>query len=343
MSHGISNKQAGLAGGDAPQAVAGAVFGDPRNEDILIYMNRKGPGSGKFVPRQQAVVSVFDSGFLMGDGVWEGLRLYNGKWFCIDKHLKRLYEACKFMDIDIGISPREIERDLNELAKVNKMKSGCHARLMVTRGEKYTPYQGPAVNKPNPTIVCIAEHKEAATIDSPAQQNGITLHTVHVRRGNADVQDQKLNSHSKINCITACIAAAKAGADEGLMLDPRGQVATCNSVHFFIVRDNEVWTSYGNYCIPGITRGNILELCHQNGIPAHEKDFSLYEVYGADEAFVTGTFGGVTPVSHVDGRMIGSKLYSNWKEGEPKFTVGPMVRKLQNLYNSMVLKQCGGM
>uniref|UniRef100_A0A7S2W3Z3 Aminotransferase class IV n=1 Tax=Mucochytrium quahogii TaxID=96639 RepID=A0A7S2W3Z3_9STRA len=325
--------------------VGGAVFGDPKNENIRIYMNTEGTGSGRYVPREQAMVSVFDSGFILGDGVWEGLRMYNGKWLCLDKHLQRLYEACKYMDINIGVSPKELERDLQELVNVNGMKSGCHARLMVTRGEKYTPYQGPAVNKGPATIVCIAEHKPPATIDSPAQQNGIKLHTVHVRRGYADVQDQKLNSHSKINCVTACIAAKKAGADEGLMLDPHGQVATCNSVHFFIVRNGEVWTSGGNYCIPGITRGNILELCRKNGIPAFEKDFSLYECYGAQEAFVTGTFGGITPVSEIDGRQIGCNLYDSWNEDGaiPSFEVGPMTRRLQSLYNDMVIEQCGGL
>lgn len=326
--------------------VAGAVFGDKRNENVKIYMNMSGKGSGQFVPREKALVSVFDSGFLLGDAVWEGLRLYNGKWFCLDQHLRRLYEACKFMDIDIGVSPKEIQRDLEELVRVNGMKSGCHARLMISRGEKWTPYQGPAVNKGPPTIVCIAEHKPPAGPDSPAQVNGIKLHTVHVRRGYADSQDQKLNSHSKINCVSACIAANKAGADEGLMLDPHGQVATCNSVHFFIVRNNgEVWTSGGNYCIPGITRGNIIQICKDNQIPVFEKDFSLYDVYGANEAFVTGTFGGVTPVSQVDGRSIGSHLYHNWDESnqDSSFKAGPVVRKIQELYNAKVIRECGGL
>jgi len=315
--------------------VGGAVFGDPRNEDITIYMNTE--HEARFVPRREAMVSVFDSGFILGDGVWEGLRLYNGKWFCLDAHLKRLYEACKYMCIPIGMSPEQLTNDLNRLVELNGFKTGVHARLMVTRGEKHTPYQGPAVNKGPPTIVCIAEHKGA----NHDPNKGLRLLTSHVRRGYADVQDQKLNSHSKINCITACISASKAGFDEALMLDPHGQVATCNSVHFFIVRNGEVWTSGGNYCIPGITRQNLLNLCRENNIPAYEKDFSLYEVYGADEVFCTGTFGGITPVKEVDGRVIGEDLADSW-DNPPGFP-GPMVSRLRGLYNDMVTRECGGL
>lgn len=315
------------------------MFGDPRNEDILIYLNTD--GEAKFVPREQAVVSVFDSGFILGDGLWEGLRLYNGTWFCMEDHMKRLYESCKFMDINIGMSPEELCADLDKLVELNGMKSGVHARLMITRGEKHTPYQGPSVNKGPPSIVCIAEHKGA----NHDPNKGLRLLTSHVRRGYADSQDQKLNSHSKINCITACISAQKAGFDEALMLDPHGQVATCNSVHFFVVRNGEVWTSGGNYCIPGITRGNILKLCRENGIPAFEKDFSLFEVYGADEVFCTGTFGGITPVTEVDGRVIGTNLADSWdqKQGEGVIFPGPMVQRLRGLYNEMVIKECGGL
>jgi branched-chain amino acid aminotransferase len=322
--------------------VGGATFGDVRNGDsLLVYMNVRGPGSGAFVPRAQALVSVFDSGFLMGDAVWEGMRLYNGKWFCLDKHLRRLYEAAKFMDMDIGLDPHELRADLARLATLNGMMSGCHCRLMVTSGEKWTPYQGRSVNKGPATVVCIAEFKPAATADSPAQVRGLRLHTVHVRRGYPDSQEQKLNSHSKINCVTACIAAGKAGADEALMLDPHGMVATCNSTHFFIVRNGQVWTSFGSYCIPGITRANVLELCRAHGIPCCERDFSLYEVYAAEEAFVTGSFGGITPVREVDGREIGTGLYDSWGKGE--FQVGPMVRRLQQLYNEMIVAECGAL
>jgi len=256
----------------------------------------------------------------------------------LDQHLKRIYEAAKFMDMDIGMSPQELTAELDRLVKANGMVHGVHARLMITRGEKYTPYQSPKVNIGPPTICCIAEYKEkpgAATADP----SGIKLFTVHVRRGYADSQDQKLNSHSKINCITACIAAIKAGADEALMLDPHGQVATCNSTHFFIVRDGEVLTSGGAYCIPGITRANILQVCRENGIPCRETDFSLYDVYGAEEAFVTGTFGGVTPVAEIDGRSIGKNLATTYgSEWQP--TMGPVTRRLRDLYMELVLKDC---
>lgn len=304
---------------------------------------------GALVPRSEALVSVFDSGFLLGDAVWEGLRLYNGKWFQLHSHLKRLYEACKFMDINIGMSPTELKLELDNLVAANRFTSGVHARLCVSRGEKHTPYQGPSTVIGPPTITCIAEYKAKGQVEG-----GLRLHTVHVRRGYADSQDQKLNSHSKINCITACIAASKAGYDEALMLDPHGQVATCNSTHFFIVKDGEVWTSSGSYCIPGITRGNILSLCRANGIPCHEREFSLFEVYGADEAFVTGTFQGITPVGEVDGRRIGEGLVDcpSWlsqsgnamlPDGVRLGVPGPMVRRLQELYLQMVRDECGGL
>jgi len=305
---------------------------DDRNKDILIYLN------GELLPRERALVSVYDSGFMMGDGIWEGLRLYNGKFSFLDQHLRRIYEAAKFMDIDIGMSPTEMAGELDRLIKANGMLNGVHARLMITRGEKYTPYQSPKVNIGPPTICCIAEYKEKSG-GASSEPVGIRLSTAHVRRGYADSQDQKLNSHSKINCITACIAAIKAGADEALMLDPHGQVATCNSTHFFIVYNGEVLTSGGAYCIPGITRGNILKVCRENGIPCRETDFSLYEVYGAEEAFVTGTFGGVTPVAEIDGRRIGENIYSTYdKEWTP--TMGPVTRRLRELYMEMVLKEC---
>lgn len=323
--------------------VGGAVFGDPRNKEIVIYMNSPintatAGTSGRFVRRADAQVSVFDSAFLLGDAVWEGLRLYNGQWFCLDAHLARLYEACKYMDINIQISPKQLKVDLDELVKRNGMVNSCHARLMVSRGEKMTPYQGPKVNLGPPTIVCIAEFKPAS---AAGPVKGLRLRTSHVRRGYPDVQDQKLNSHSKINCVTACITAAKADADEALMLDPTGIVATCNSTHFFIVYKGEVWTSKGTFCIPGITRSNVLQLCRDNGIPAYEKDFSLYEVYGASEVFVTGTFAGVTPVSWVDGREVGTDLFDTW--GEEQSLPGPITQRIQQLYKEKIIKECGGM
>lgn len=290
---------------------------DPRNAAILISVN------GELFPREKAVVSVFDSGFILGDGVWEGLRVHHGRIAFLDRHLERLYEGAKAIDMDIGVSPEALEKRLYDTLAANKMHDGVHIRLMVTRGMKRTPYQDPRVNIGPATIVIIPEFKnpkpEAAT-------RGMKLFTVHVRRGYPDVQDQKLNSHSKLNCITACIQATKAGADEALMLDPHGFVATCNSTHFFIVRKGEVWTSTGEYCIPGITRGVVIELCREAGIPVFEKRFSLTDVYGAQEAFVTGTFAGVAPVSSVDGRILTTGR-------------GPMVERLQKLYLARIERE----
>lgn len=292
---------------------------DPRNRDILIDIN------GELFHRDEAKISVFDSGFILGDGVWEGLRVTHGHIAFLDMHLERLQEGAKALDMDIGISVEELTKRLYGALKANKMTEGVHIRLMVTRGIKATPYQDPRATITPATIVIIPEHKEAKL---ETTENGIRLFTVHVRRGAPDVQDPKLNSHSKINCITACIQAAKAGADEGLMLDPHGFVATCNSTHFFIVRKGEVWTSTGRYCLGGITRGHILSLARDNDIPALEKDFSLTDVYGADEAFVTGTFAGLVPVTEIDGRIIG--------EGKS----GPMVKRLQGLYKKLIEDEC---
>ena len=270
---------------------------DPRNENILINVN------GVMTPRAEAVVSVFDSGFMLGDGVWEGLRVHKGKIAFLDAHLDRQFEGAKAIAMDIGISRQELTQRLYETISANGMtdQEGVHIRLMITRGIRSTPYQDPRVVISPATIVIIPEYKEAlpSTVD-----NGIRLFTVHVRRGDPAVQDQKLNSHSKLNCITACIQATQAGADEALMLDPQGFVATCNSTHFFIVRKGEVWTSSGDYCLGGITRANVIRICRENDIPVFEKNFSLTDVYGADEAFVTGTFAGVVPATEVDGRIL---------------------------------------
>lgn len=299
---------------------------DPRNEAILVSVN------GNLVPRTQAHVSVFDSGFVLGDGVWEGLRVVKGGIPFLHAHVERLYEGAKAIFMDIGLSPGELVARLFECIDANGMQDGVHVRLMVTRGVKSTPYQDPRLTIGPPTIVIIPEYK---TPKSELQENGIRLFTVNVRRGYPDVQDQKLNSHSKLNCITACIQAANAGADEALMLDPHGFVATCNSTHFFIVRRGEVWTSTGQYCIPGITRANMLRLCRENDIPAMEKSFSLYDVYGADEAFVTGTFAGCVPVREVDGRPIAHPLAaaSSWAGA------GAITRKLSSLYRELCLKE----
>ena len=294
---------------------------DPRNADIRINVN------GELKARNEATVSVFDSGYILGDGVWEGLRLHNGALFQGQAHLRRLYEGAKALDMDIGLTPEALQQRILDTTAANDMTSGVHIRLMVTRGIKATPYQDPRVTIGPATIVIIPEYK--APLESTLTK-GIRLFTVHVRRGYPDVQDPKINSHSKLNCITACIQAAKAGADEALMLDPHGFVATCNSTHFFIVRDDEVWTSSGDYCLGGITRRTIIDLCRANDIPVFEKNFSLTEVYSAEEAFVTGTFAGVAPVTETDGRTIG--------DGER----GPMVKRLQNLYLDLLERECPG-
>ncbi len=297
---------------------------DPRNANILISVN------GELVPRERAMVSVFDSGFLLGDGVWEGLRVVNGGVPFLREHIERLYEGAKAIFMDIGLSPNDLVQRLFACIDANRMTDGVHIRLMVTRGVRATPYQDPRVTISAPTIVIIPEHK----VPNPEKfAHGLKLHTVNVRRGYPDVQDQKLNSHSKLNCITACIQANNAGADEGLMLDPHGFVATCNSTHFFIIRRGEVWTSTGQYCIPGITRGNMIRLCRDNGIPVFEKPFSLYDVYGADEAFVTGTFAGLTPVREIDGRPVRNPLSSEDWQG-----AGPISLRLSALYKELCRK-----
>jgi len=286
---------------------------DPRNQTILINVN------GTITPRAEAMVSVFDSGFMLGDGVWEGLRVHKGQIAFLDAHMDRLLEGAKAIAMDIGISREDLITRLYETIEANGM-TGCHIRLMVTRGIRSTPYQDPRVIISPATIVIIPEYKEALP---STVENGIRLFTVHVRRGDPAVQDPKLNSHSKLNCITACIQATQAGADEALMLDPQGFVATCNSTHFFIVRKGEVWTSSGDYCLGGITRSNVIKLCRENDIPVFEKNFSLTDVYGADEAFVTGTFAGVVPATEVDGRIL--------SKGR-----GPMVERLQTLYKDLI-------
>lgn len=291
---------------------------DPRNRDILINIG------GDYFPRDEAKVSVFDSGYILGDGVWEGLRVHGGVIAFLNRHMKRLYEGAKAIDMEMELTPDDLVARLYETIDRNGMTEGGHIRLMVTRGIKATPYQDPRVTVTPPTIVIIPEFKSPL---KTTLEKGLSLFTVHVRRGFPDVQDPKLNSHSKLNCITACIQAAKAGADEALMLDPHGFVATCNSTHFFIVRDGEVWTSSGKYCLGGITRGLVIECARDAGIPVFEKDFSLTDVYGADEAFVTGTFAGLVPVREVDGRTLGS--------GDVPLP-GPMVERLRALYRTKI-------
>ena len=292
---------------------------DPRNAAIRIWIN------GALFAREEAKVSVFDSGFILGDGVWEGLRVHDGVIAFLQRHLDRLYEGAKAIDMDIGLTQAELTGALHDTLAANAMDAGdgVHIRLMVTRGMKATPYQDPRVTIGPATVVIIPEWK---TPKPETATNGLNLFTVHVRRGYPDVQDPKLNSHSKLNCITACIQATKAGADEALMLDPHGFVATCNSTHFFIVRQGEVWTSTGDYCLDGITRGVVIELCRDAGIPVFEKNFSLTQAYGAQEAFVTGTFAGLAPVAAIDGRQI--------SQGR-----GPMVERLQRLYAERIVRE----
>ncbi|MEM6828578.1 MAG: aminotransferase class IV [Pseudomonadota bacterium] len=289
---------------------------DPRNETILINVN------GAMTPRAKATVSVFDSGFMLGDGVWEGLRQHRGRIAFLEAHLDRLYEGAKAIAMDIGLTCEQLTQRIDETIDANQMRDqdGVHIRLMVTRGIRSTPYQDPRVVISPATVVIIPEYK--APLPSTIE-TGIRLFTVHVRRGDPAVQDQKLNSHSKLNCITACIQATQAGADEALMLDPHGFVATCNSTHFFIVRKGEVWTSSGDYCLGGITRSNVIQVCREAGIPVFEKNFSLTDAYGADEAFVTGTFAGVVPVTEIDGRALSPSR-------------GPMVERLQGLYRDLM-------
>ncbi len=285
---------------------------DARNDGILIYLD------GRIVPKADAMVSVYDSGFMLGDGVWEGLRLYDGKWAFMDEHIDRLFEAAKAIDLDIGMDRDGVVQALLATQEANKMTTDAHARLMVTRGIKTRPFQHPSLSQQGPTFVIIMEHSQ------PKIPRPITLATVPHQRGLPMTQDPKLNSHSKLNCILACIAAQKAGADEALMLDVHGFVNTTNACNFFIVKNGAVWTSTGDYCMNGITRQKVIDLCRANDIPVHERNYSLVDTYSADEAFLTGTFGAQTPVSTIDGRMIGT--------GE----LGPMTKRLRGLYKKLV-------
>ena len=285
---------------------------DTRNDAILIYVD------GRIVPKAQAVISVYDSGFMLGDGVWEGLRLYDGKWAFLDDHIDRLFEAAKAIDLDVGLDRKGVISALLDTQKANRMTTDAHARMMVTRGVKTRPFQHPNLSQQGPTFVIIMEHSK------PKIPRPITLATVPHMRGLPMTQDPKLNSHSKLNCILACIAAQKAGADEALMLDVHGFVNTTNACNFFIVRKGAVWTSTGDYCMNGITRQKVIDLCRANDIPVFERNFSLVDTYSADEAFLTGTFGAQTPVSTVDGRLIGT--------GD----LGPVTARLRALYKDLV-------
>jgi len=283
---------------------------DIRNEDIKIYIN------GEYHHRSEAKISVFDSGFLLGDGVWEGIRLHNNKLIHLEHHIDRLYDGAKAIEMDIGLSKNEMGIAIQNTIERNDMNSGVHIRLIVSRGIKSTPYQHPKVTVSAPTIVIIPEYKEA---NKNVSIHGIKLGTVNTIRDNR-IQDPRINSLSKHNCIAACIEAEKMGVDEGLMFDPYGNIATCNSTNFFIIRNNEVWTSTGEHCLNGVTRQIVIELCQQKKITVFEKNFKLKDVHDADEVFVTGTFAGIIPVVSVDGIIIGN--------GER----GLLTLKLQNWY-----------
>ena len=284
-----------------------------KNKDVLIYVN------GELLHKNDAKISVYDSGFMMGDGVWEGIRLVNNRWLFIDEHLERLFEGAKAIDLEIGLTIEDIKIALENTRSANNMTDSAHARLMLTRGVKSKPFQKPSYSMDGATAVIIMEHS-----DDSRNNNPITLATVPQVRGTPMMQDPKLNSHSKLNCILACIQAEKAGADEALMLDPLGFVNTTNSCNFFIVKKGEVWTSTGDYCMNGITRKKVISICKDNEIPIFTKNFSLVDVYSADESFVTGTLGSITSVSEIDGRKIEDK--SNHK----------ITEKLQSLYLQLI-------
>ena len=308
------------SGSDGNQDASGQTTHDTeddvRNRDIKIYVN------GDILHRDDAKISVYDSGFLLGDGMWEGMRLYNGKWAFLDAHMDRLFAGLKAAGIKLGMDRAQVLDALNRTAGANGMTGDAHCRLMVTRGIKAKPFQHPSLSRSGPTVVIIIEHSRPA---AGLQSRGIRLATVPQVRGLPMSQDAKYNSHSKLNCVLACLQAEEVGADEGLMLDPHGFVNTTNACNFFIVRKGKVWTSTGDYCMNGVTRQNVIDLCRANDIPIFERNYSLFESYSADEAFLTGSFGGQTPVSEIDGRPIGDGSLP-----------GPVTRRLQNLYKALV-------
>jgi len=290
---------------------------DDRNKSIKIYVN------GKILSRTDASISVFDSGFLLGDGVWEGIRLINRKLVSLDEHLERLFFGAKQLDINIGFSRKELIKIIYKTLNANDMTNDVHIRLIISRGLKKTPYQHPNANIKGSTIVIIPEYKKA---DKKINEKGINLVTVNIRRGTSDTQDPRLNTLSKLNCILACIEADKAGADEGIMLDINGNISTCNSTNFFIIRKGEVWTSKGMYCLPGITRKMVIDICKENNIPIYERDFSIKHVHTSDEAFVTGTFAGIIPAINIDGYKISNGIR------------GKLTYRLQEYYSEKLIK-----
>ncbi|MEL6485450.1 MAG: aminotransferase class IV, partial [Bacteroidota bacterium] len=294
------------------------ALADPRNDTIKIYVN------GALLARNDAKISVFDSGYLVGDGVWEAFRLHHGKLVFLDQHLDRLWQGAATIGMLLPFTREELVETIWKTLNANKMQDNVHVRVMVTRGIKKTPSQDPRLTISGPNVVIIAEHKIAS---KETKENGISLFTSTIRRGSPDYLDPRLNCHSKLHEVQALIQALEAGADEALMLDVHGFVSTCNATNFFMVKNEEVWTSTGQYCMNGITRENVIRVCEAHNIPCHQKNFSLFDVYGADEAFATGTFGGLTPVIKIDGRTIGDGQF------------GPMTRKLDHLYEALIQQE----
>ena len=288
---------------------------DVRNANLKYWLN------GRVVGRQDAVVSIYDSGFMLGDGMWEGMRLYDGVWAFFDDHMDRLFDSCKAVSLDIGMTRGEVHDALMALAEANGMVTDVHCRLMVTRGVKVKPFQHPSLSRSGPTVAIIMEHSKPA---ERVQARGIRLAVVPQVRGLPMAQDAKYNSHSKLNCVIACLQAEQAGADEGLMLDPHGFVNTTNACNFFIVKKGAVWTSTGDYCMNGVTRRHVIDLCRANGIPVFERNYSVFDAYAADEAFLTGTFGAQTPVAEIDGKPIGDG------------GAGPVTRRIRALYKELI-------
>jgi len=287
---------------------------DPRNADLLIYVN------GALVPRAAAKVSIFDAGFVLGDGVWEGLRLHKGRLLFLEAHLERLYDGLAAIALDIGLSRDELVAEIGKLLAANRMAHGAHLRLMVTRGEKAAVNQDPRNWLGKPTIVITAEYKEP----SPAiATRGLSLATSRIRCTPREMFDMRLNSHSRLSLITALLDVIDKGADEALMLDPQGFVSSCNATNLFWVKDGEVFTSTGEYCFNGVTRANVIQLCRDNGVTIRLGDFPVEAVRGADEAFVTGTFGGLSPVREVDGQVL------------PEALPGPVTTRLRALYEAL--------
>ncbi|HET6629066.1 MAG TPA: aminotransferase class IV [Woeseiaceae bacterium] len=293
---------------------------DPRNEHVQIWLN------GQLLPRAEARVSVFDAGFVLGDGVWEGLRLVNGRLAFLDVHLDRLYAAARALAIEMALDREALTKALYDTVRANGMTDGVHVRLMVTRGLKITPNQDPRATLGEPTVVIVAEYKNP---DPGLQERGLTLVTSTYRTSTPDVFDMHLNTHSRLNFIQALLQAANLGADEALMLDGQGFVASCNATNFFIARGGTVVTSTGRCCFKGITRGHVVALCRDNGIGVEERDFTLAETYAADEAFVSGTFGGVTPVAVIDGRGVAR-------------VPGPLTRRIGRLYRELLAAEGAG-